>query len=511
MINILVVDDEAVICNSLKNMILDKYKDTVDVITAEHGMKAIEIVCAQKIDIIISDIKMPVCDGIEMIKKLKELHYDGHIIVLSGFGEYAIVREAMKLGAIDYLLKPLQSNEFYLVIDKCIYELHSQRESLKFYSDTHTESIEEKLYKNQYAIETLLNLNKDNAEAFLENYNIGKDSFYIVYAMDIFVNSADTLSVKKLWFSDIEKYFLQYQIEGEKFFQGVYNNIWIIVYFTNRFNSDDYVKGFTNKYLETHTSVSSCICKDLLDIKKSVLQCISKLDMHFYDIVSSDFPYDNTLSYQEQIAILVEHVCKYEFVPFSTKLRNLFYCFCEDKPPVDHVKVLLTNMVYSIGAGNSIYLRIMGKYKFTDYDLVHEIQSAFLAEHLLKKIIKIIDQYIEDAKELSISKDEFLIQKAKNYIDENYSKDISLNDIAEYLKIHPNYFSTLFKKKTGYSFIHYLRKIRIQEACRLMETTTMKLYEVAESVGYHDNVHFNRAFKKEKGIPPTKYKKNIPC
>ena len=411
MLYILVVDDETVICNSLVQMINDKYMDTVTVIPAEHGMKAVEIVCSQKIDIIISDIKMPVCDGIEMMKKLKEVHYDGQIIVLSGFDEYAIVRDAMKLGAIDYLLKPLQANEFYLVIDKCIYELQYQRESLKFYLDSHAESIEEKIYKNQYALETLLNLNKDDLKSFLNSYDIGSDSFYIVYAMNIFVNSADTFSVKKLWFSDIEQYFLQYQIKGEHFFQGVYHNIWIVIYFTNRFNAEDYAKHFIDKYLKSHISAYSSISYDILNIRKMILQCIKKLDMHFFDITYSGFSSEKNISYEEQISTLVEHICKYEFILFSTKIRNLFNCFCADKPPVDNVKVILTNMAYSIAASNSIYIRIIGKYKFTDYDLVHTIQSAFSAEYLLKEIIRIINQYIEDAKELSIRKPKIISKK----------------------------------------------------------------------------------------------------
>ena len=75
------------------------------------------------------------------------------------------------------------------------------------------------------------------------------------------------------------------------------------------------------------------------------------------------------------------------------------------------------------------------------------------------------------------------------------------------LGIHPNYFSTLFKKQCGISYSHYLRRIRIEEACRQMRTTGRKIYEIAQDVGYHEPVQFNRAFREEMGSSPSAYKR----
>ena len=90
-----------------------------------------------------------------------------------------------------------------------------------------------------------------------------------------------------------------------------------------------------------------------------------------------------------------------------------------------------------------------------------------------------------------------------------YDKEISLTDIADYLSLHPNYFSALFKKDCGMTFMEYLRKVRIEKACALMKQSNRKLYEIAEQVGYRDALQFNRAFHKETGVSPSEYLRKL--
>ena len=98
------------------------------------------------------------------------------------------------------------------------------------------------------------------------------------------------------------------------------------------------------------------------------------------------------------------------------------------------------------------------------------------------------------------------VDKAKEYIDANYSKDLSLDDLSRKFDISPYYFSKLFKNKTGVNFIDYLTNIRIERAKELLADSDVSIKEICSEVGYADPNYFSRIFKKVTGVTPTEYK-----
>ncbi len=102
-----------------------------------------------------------------------------------------------------------------------------------------------------------------------------------------------------------------------------------------------------------------------------------------------------------------------------------------------------------------------------------------------------------------------VITAVKEYIMINYSKDISLNDISDHFFINPTYFSGLFKKKTGMTYMNYLTMVRVHKAKKLLDETEMKIYEICEAVGYSDVNHLNRMFEREYGMKPFEYRKKL--
>ncbi|MGN0178009.1 MAG: helix-turn-helix transcriptional regulator [Monoglobaceae bacterium] len=98
-----------------------------------------------------------------------------------------------------------------------------------------------------------------------------------------------------------------------------------------------------------------------------------------------------------------------------------------------------------------------------------------------------------------------VVRAAQNYIDENYSKAISLKDVSEYLYLSPNYFSELFKRKTGQRFIDYLNFVRVNKSKKILMMTGIKCYEAARTVGYKNPAYYSRVFKKFTGMTPKQY------
>ena len=97
--------------------------------------------------------------------------------------------------------------------------------------------------------------------------------------------------------------------------------------------------------------------------------------------------------------------------------------------------------------------------------------------------------------------------RAADYIQKNFQSDISLEDAADYVQKSRNYFSSLFKREMGMSFVDYVNHLRIREACRLLDTTNELTYEVATRVGFSSYKYFSAVFKKEVGCSPSHYRK----
>ena len=102
-----------------------------------------------------------------------------------------------------------------------------------------------------------------------------------------------------------------------------------------------------------------------------------------------------------------------------------------------------------------------------------------------------------------------VVEAAKKYMSKNLNKNITLNDISEQFFINPYYFSQLFKKRTGESYLNYLTGLRIKRAQKLLESTDLKVYEICEMIGYTNINHFNKVFERMVGVKPREYKESL--
>lgn len=147
---------------------------------------------------------------------------------------------------------------------------------------------------------------------------------------------------------------------------------------------------------------------------------------------------------------------------------------------------------------------------FAEFEYAKKAITLNVLAYLLKPVnIAELDEIIDKlARESNgdISQN-MLVEKAKEYIRNNFSKPISAKDVADYLDRNPNYFSHIFKKEENISFIDYLNHIRIKRAQQLLATTSLLTYEISEQIGYADYRYFTQIFKKITGVPPSEYRR----
>lgn len=141
-----------------------------------------------------------------------------------------------------------------------------------------------------------------------------------------------------------------------------------------------------------------------------------------------------------------------------------------------------------------------------NYKFIGEISKVNNVEELSYLILKMLDKFGENVFNLIDSKNPQIIKKALNYINQNYTDNLTLESVANFIHLNPSYFSTIFKREVGMSFSDYLNKIRIEASKRLLGTTGISILEVALSAGFEDQSYYSKVFKKIVGITPKKFR-----
>ena len=409
---IIVVDDDNIIRMGLTKMI-EKIDESYEVISSfQNGALALEYLKnhSKEVDLVITDIKMPVMTGIELIENsIKELDKSPLFLVLSGYDEFNYVRDTMKMGAFNYLLKPIKRDELKKIlkeVDERINEIKSNDKII----DKSIEILKKDFFKN--ILFSSKELNKKVENPLLENLQLNENYQYKMIVLNKKVDSSILYDFIK-GIVDVHK-----DIEYSSF--GYNDSVYIIFYINTKTN---------NNY------------NDIFEFIVNKSDCFIELNISVYILDDTDKIW---------------------------KLR--------DQSKL--VKKMKEN------ADESLNVK---KYYLTQDERLKEILSSDLND---------------------VNNNITVIKLAKDYIINNYNKNISLKDVADEVYLSQNYLSELFKKEIGGGFYDFLSKYRIKRAKEVLLTTNLKVYEIAQMVGYNDSITFGRAFKKITGTTPNNFRNN---
>lgn len=409
--NILVVDDDNIIRRGLKKLIERLFINHKVIADFQNGCLAYDYLKENhgKVDLVITDIKMPRMTGIELIEETgRNFDEVPLFVVLSGYDEFNYVRDSMKFGAFNYLLKPIKTEELKSVIKEA----------------------EDKIYEN-----------KNKGRVIEASLDILKKDFF-----------------KKILFS-------------KKEFDNVKNSALL----DNIQLDEDYTyKLIVLKRIENKNIISEFI-KDICD--------------EFGSIENIVFYYKNSVYilfyFSKKIIEDIDNVCKYIVKSTDKFIREEISTYILET----------TEDVWNLRNQSEIMRNIE-----TD-NMEMKAKKYFLNDS--KKLHEILKGK-DDTNSSST-----VIRLAKDYIINNFNKNITLKDVAEEVFLSQNYLSELFKKETGEGFYDFISKYRIRKAKEILITTNLKIYEVAERVGYSDSITFGRAFKKLTGVTPNSYRNDI--
>lgn len=528
--NILLVDDEADVLQAMRRKIDWEAMGFCLAGTAENGQEALEMAEQLHIDVVMTDIKMPYMDGLTLCRKLKESYRNMKVVIYSGFDDFEFAREAVHLEAEEYLLKPISAkdmeNVFRKIKDKLDQEF-SEHRNLSKLSEYYQKSLP--AMQEQLVVSILEGkITGDRAKNMLETYEMHLESpYYVVAMLYADSNSKDSHGkTQQLLTLSLKEMAQDYLKERIGFYTTVYLDEVLLVFMLEKKDEMDKVLYHLDQICKMGTRVLKVpvtasvgqLCDQMDHLTSSYQEAQNAMEyrtimggsqvLYIHDIEPS--PQDSVSLMEYDFQNLMRAVklgdrdeTNAAITQFMESIRSLALT------PNQYQLLCMELLTEFMKIGRSYKLRT--KQIFGDNDIpwqeLYRYVSVDELEHWLQEICTNLRHTLRHERTDSTLK---LTEQAKTYIEEHYKEnELSADTLCRQLNVSAAYFSTIFKKEVGLSFVAYLTKIRLEHAVELLRTTENKTYVIAEAVGYTEPNYFSYVFKKQYGISPSKYRANL--
>ena len=525
-LKVMLVDDEPFILQGLTMLISWEEENCRIVKTAANGMEAYEYLKENQVDLVLTDVEMPVMDGLTLLEKVRrEKISDACFAILSGYNDFSYAQKAIAFSCVEYLLKPV-SGEALL---KLIKRVDEKKEKADY------ENAVKKDLKRSYLIQSIAALLQGKAEPETISY-IRENLSFSGRRRDVQISPDGVSFLEEL--SDKERKELRNRIYENvcaflaedaacciRDFPGLSEEYEVTLLYDEAFSKK---RGMTTerflekllaaagKGLETeivltvgkavedpeklsHSYSSACVLKSSQGFraKKSIyyyekevqmnqsrmVLCKQSIDRLLY-AVEQNIPVEIHKSIDELFSEMQEMGLTADVVSMNTNylLFQLIHLAVEQDESVDQEEVMLyisENVSESgIARGSKIHLK-----RF----------ACEYAEYLVQ-----LRQKVSRGVLLSVERE----------VREHYAENLTLKDLSKTYFVNSSYLGQIFRKKYGQSFKDYLNSYRIKESAVLLLRTDKKVSEIAEDVGYHDTDYFIRKFIEMNGCTPARYRKN---
>lgn len=500
---IMIVDDEFLVRLGLKTTIdWNSYGYTIAA-EASNGREALKLMETIQPDVLITDIKMPVMDGLELIQEVKKTNKKIAIIILSNYEDFSYAKKAIELGVSKYILKSEISTEKMreILMDARTDAQVPDNEAAQL------EASRDK-YMRDVQLRSVLNSRLATELIPVPDKALFEDSSYVIakYFFSIAaLNAASLDMISKTFFSSIKNTFPDSSINELHCQQLCYVSAAIPLRHPDAADIGSYLisqsmmlhrnlrqyfdielKGgfstpgtpqeFPRLFSEAELARQSCY--------------FSAEDFLNYSEIS-DFPRDDSslsLGYSGIYAMLASK----DAASMQNYIKDIFSQLTKagSYPKLKNAFTDFMGIAKSYYEEKELSKKLPDSLKFDSENFFLFTSVVPIEDYVLNLFRSIMNADVSGSEGYSFS-----IKKAIAFIEENYQSNISLNDVAEAVDISKSYLSTLFKQETGTNFITYLNNFRIEKAKKLLTTTNLKIYEISESVGFMNPYYFSKMFK----------------
>jgi two-component system, response regulator YesN len=503
MYNVMIVDDEPVIRFGLKASVNWEQKGLHLIGDFPNGEVAFQAMQTHHVDILITDIKMPVMDGLTLMKKALERFPNLKVILVSSYNDFEFVREGLMYGAVDYVLKPtLEPEEFLQLIQKCVKKIHEEEEIEEKLSLVDQTSMLKERKRLEQEIKRVLLHEKDDIE-YEGKFN---GPFTVVFMKMKHVEKIEErfgFLYKSLILDEVqEQFYIDYE-EGICFPIGETNMLFFIRKEENPKNTVAKLKQKFESETNVHFSFGYDVISTLTEVESGFKRSLSACNRSFFNEQKDIFKYEQPK--QQYLKRLKTDQLKQFLLPYDKQkvthfLQERYQQWKrEEMAPADIKDEACDILTHLFVNKLDVSLLIEKCSRLKNTESLNELY------HLLLKLIEQCDRLIVQMKEKPTADNE-LMEKALEYIHEHYTEELTLQRVASHIHISRNYFSILFKRFLNQNFIDYVIDLRIKKAKELLLHTPLKVYEVAENAGFKDVKYFSKLFKKITGFSPGDFR-----
>lgn len=506
MYSILIVDDEKREREGIVRLI-SRYGFELETVQAPNGEAALELMEKRQFDILLTDIKMPFMDGMQLIKEVRKKGWNPICIIFSAYGEFEYARDAISLGVSEYLLKPIQLDVFQNLFHKVIANCREKEEQEKKEQEIHREYSEILNYRRQKAL--LAFLDGEQCETVFEELKFEKKN-----CVPILVSA-----YSNFFSMEWENYQMDiYRIFGEEILilNKDENQLFLLQFVDKTGVSQKNLGKQYEEFLEItrqkyQTEVFMIVggCADGLEtLKKEYEEIRDQLDYQFF-VSESTIVMQNRMYFekreQDMLPLYFERIFNDarlgDFPGMKKEFRKVFdYISSHTGFSSIYIKYTFTDAIRKIweytGAENNLIV------------YAEKIYDARSFEELERMVNSLLDEMLEKRRE--DLKENRLVRMTKEMIGERYGEcSLGVSAIADELHVAAAYLSSLFKMETGENLNKYITRFRMEKSKSMLRQTNIKVGDIAAQVGYSNASYFISVFRNHEGCSPVQYRERI--
>ena len=526
-LKVMLVDDEKIITTGLKQLIDWEAEGYEIVKTASNGVEALKYLENETVDLIISDIRMPEMDGLEMIRNIKEKGLsEAYIILLSGYSDFGFAKQAIKYGVSDYILKPIQEK---VLVDSLRSVAAKKQIIIKRQEDTQKLN---RLYLEQNLLTLLKGKEDKNATEYVRSHlklsvpihfvhisldnisqlkELGDDEIQtlknrLFEASSLFLGEdadhllSDVYGLEETY--DIGFVYCDYMatahgLSMEDFLLKMQKNI-------EAFHSDLKIsmlvgKGVSDICKLSNTYSSACALRTLKSFKE-------RKKVYYYEEEVQANP-SKVMICKKNLDRLIEAIEQNNAAEIEESVSQFF---AEMESVGTDEKTVSMNVNYLLF--QLIHLAVE-----QDETVNQEEVMQFIGENISEQGVvpygksylnEFAQEYAEYLIQLRKNSSRGIVQELEREVREHYAENLTLRDLSQKYFLNSSYLGQVFRKKYGQSFKDYLSSYRINMAAKLLLQSDKKISCIAEEVGYHDTDYFITKFIDQIGCTPAKYRRN---
>jgi len=490
MYKLLIVEDEEILRNGLITTI-DWTKLGFQIVgCGKDGQEGLLKAKQLEADVVLTDIRMPKMNGLDMARQIKQFNNSIEIVFLSGYDEFSYAKQGLDIGVFNYIMKLNMYEEIEKVFTKLKKHLDNTMRSISEIAELNDIKYKKNItdllsgipgdWLNGMDKISLIVCYLNDKGSYKGSYEIMKDYMY-VYLIEggLYIGICASAKTADVMFSakvmNVARSLSPYAVKGNVAISEIVERGEKI--------ADEALKAYK-----------------LLDIAEkkegrlpNLLLCRKDLQEHLVK--------PKSISFDE-----IEKQLELKRYTYYSNLSNQWFeeaVTAEDIYYKDARKMaerLALKLQDSLEEVNSEHVSDVDQF-------IQYINSSFSIIRIHEEFMKLIKPALISLQKINFNQAGAAIEEAVKYINKNYDKQISTKEIADMINLSTPYFSASFKKITGENYSNYLCNIRMEKACELLVTTRLKVYEISHMVGYLDEKHFSKMFSKQYNMTPATYRK----